>query len=97
MEATAPTPVSFMLIWFRKHHLLFSTLHATLGLALLLCCLGLVLSHARDVVFIPHVPALLRQNVHVDASNCHQSKMDAGVTEKMFIDVIITRNAMTAK
>lgn len=90
-------PISFMLIWFRKHHLLFSSLHATLGLALLLRCLCLVLPHARDVVFIPDMPALLRQNVHVDASSCEQSKMGAGVTEKMFTDVIITRNAMTAQ
>lgn len=59
--STAPSSSSQVI---PKHHLLLSSLHATLGLALLLGCLGLVPPHSRDVVLVAHVPALLRENVH---------------------------------
>ena len=47
-----------------RGHLPLGALHAARGLELLLRRLRLVLPHAFDVVLVPDVPALLREDVH---------------------------------
>lgn len=68
--------------WYQRSHLLFGTLHATLGLALLLRCLGLVPPHARDVVFVAHVPALLWKDIHFVALATGQTVSSSQLREQ---------------